>query len=40
MASGSFQEETALLDVNFFEGKSTFLAVKVKKDHLDTEFFS
>lgn len=24
--------------MNFFEGKSTFLAVKVRKEHLDLEF--
>jgi hypothetical protein len=36
---GSFREETVLPDVIFFKTKSTFLAVKVKKDHLDIEFF-
>ena len=36
---GDFREETVLPDVIFFKTKSTFLAVKVKKDHLDVEFF-
>ncbi len=36
---GAFREETVLPDVIFFKTKSTFLAVKVKKDHLEIEFF-
>jgi hypothetical protein len=36
---GDFREETVLPDVIFFKTKSSFLAVKVKKDHLDIEFF-
>ena len=36
---GEFREETVLPDVIFFKTKSTFMAVKVKKDHLDIEFF-
>jgi hypothetical protein len=36
---GDFREETVLPDVIFFKTRSTFLAVKVKKDHLDIEFF-
>lgn len=36
---GDFREETVRPDVIFFKTKSTFLAVKVKKDHLDVEFF-
>ncbi len=35
---GAFREETVLPDVIFFKAKSTFLAVKVKKDHLEIEF--
>lgn len=37
---GDYREETVLPDVIFFKTKSTFLAVKVKKDHLEIEFFS
>ena len=36
---GKFREETVPPDVIFFKTRSTFLAVKVKKDHLDIEFF-
>jgi predicted transport protein len=36
---GEYREETVNPDVIFFKTKSTFLAVKVKKDHLDIEFF-
>jgi len=36
---GEFREETLPPDVIFFKTKSTFMAVKVKKDHLDIEFF-
>ena len=36
---GDFREETVPPDVIFFKSKSTFMAVKVKKDHLDIEFF-
>jgi len=36
---GAYREETVEPDVIFFKTKSTFLAVKVKKDHLDVEFF-
>jgi Domain of unknown function (DUF5655) len=36
---GDFREETVPPDVIFFKTRSTFLAVKVKKDHLDIEFF-
>lgn len=36
---GEFREEAVLPDVIFLKSKSTFLAVKVKKDHLDIEFF-
>ena len=36
---GEHREETVKPDVIFFKTKSTFLAVKVKKDHLDIEFF-
>jgi hypothetical protein len=36
---GEYREETVLPDVIFFKTRSTFLAVKVKKDHLDIEFF-
>jgi hypothetical protein len=36
---GNYREETVNPDVIFFKTKSTFLAVKVKKDHLDIEFF-
>jgi len=36
---GAFREETVSPDVIFFKTKSTFLAVKVKKDHLEIEFF-
>ena len=37
---GDYREETVLPGVIFFKTKSTFLAVKVKKDHLEIEFFS
>lgn len=36
---GDYREETVRPDVIFFKTKSTFLAVKVKKDHLEVEFF-
>jgi predicted transport protein len=36
---GDYREETVNPDVIFFKTKSTFLAIKVKKDHLDIEFF-
>jgi hypothetical protein len=36
---GKSREETLLPDVTFFKTKSTFLAIKVKRDHLDIEFF-
>ena len=36
---GEYREETVLADVIFFKTKSTFMAVKVKKEHLDVEFF-
>ncbi|MEZ4959100.1 MAG: DUF5655 domain-containing protein [Saprospiraceae bacterium] len=38
-AFGEFREEAVPPDVIFFKTKSTFLAVKVKKDHLDIAFF-
>lgn len=38
-ALGAFREETVPPDVIFFKTRSTFLAVKVKKDHLEVEFF-
>jgi predicted transport protein len=36
---GDYREETVLPDVIFFKTQSSFLAVKVKKDHLEIEFF-
>lgn len=36
---GSYKEETVKPDVIFFKTKSTFLGIKVKKDHLEIEFF-
>ena len=36
---GDFREETVLPDVIFFKTISTFLGVKVKRDHLEVEFF-
>ena len=36
---GEYKEEAVLSDVIFFKTKSTFLAVKVKKDFLEVEFF-
>ena len=36
---GDYREETVNPDVIFFKTQSTFLAIKVKKDHLDVEFF-
>jgi hypothetical protein len=36
---GIVRQEAVLPDVIFFKTVSTFLAVKVKKDHLDIEFF-
>jgi hypothetical protein len=36
---GEYREETVLPDVIFFKTTSSFLAVKVKKDHVEVEFF-
>ena len=36
---GEYREETVGKDTIFFKTKSTFLGIKVKKDHLDLEFF-
>jgi predicted transport protein len=36
---GEYREEAVLPDVIFFKTKSTFLDIKVKKDHLEIEFF-
>jgi predicted transport protein len=36
---GSYKEETVKPDVIFFKTKSTFLGIKVKKNHLEIEFF-
>jgi len=36
---GEYREETVQPDVIFFKTKSTFLGIKVKKDHLEIEFF-
>ena len=36
---GKYREEAVKPDVIFFKTKSTFLGVKVKKDHLEVEFF-
>ena len=36
---GDYKEETVPPDVIFFKNSSTFLAVKVKKNHLEVEFF-
>ena len=36
---GEYREETVRPDVIFFKTKSTFLGIKVKKDHLEIEFF-
>lgn len=36
---GVFREEAVLPDVIFYKTKSTFLAIKVKKNWLDIEFF-
>ena len=36
---GEYREETVRPDVIFFKTKSTFLGIKVKKDHLEVEFF-
>jgi predicted transport protein len=36
---GKYREETMKSDVIFFKTKSTFLGIKVKKDHLDIEFY-
>lgn len=38
-AYGAVREETVPPDVIFLKGNSTFLAVKVKKAHLEVEFF-
>ena len=39
MKFGDYREETVNPNVIFFKTKSTFLAIKVKKDHLEIEFF-
>jgi hypothetical protein len=36
---GDYREEAVSPDAIFLKTKSTFMAVKVKKDHLDIEFF-
>ena len=36
---GEYREETVKPDVIFFKTKSTFLGIKVKKAHLEIEFF-
>lgn len=36
---GSYREETVPPDVIFFKTNSTFLEIKVKKDHLDIGFY-
>jgi predicted transport protein len=36
---GESRQETVKPDTIFFKTKSTFLAIKVKKDHLEVEFF-
>jgi len=36
---GEYREEAVRPDVIFFKTKSTFLGIKVKKDHLEIEFF-
>src|SRR6185503_7242291 len=36
---GKYREETVRPDVIFFKTKSTFLGIKVKKDHLEVEFY-
>jgi hypothetical protein len=36
---GDYKEETVPPDVIFFKTVSTFLGVKVKRDHLEIEFF-
>jgi|SRR6516225_10773530 len=36
---GDFRQETVASDVIYFKTSSTFLAVKVKADHLEVEFF-
>lgn len=36
---GEYREETVLPDVILFKTKSSFLGIKVKKDHLEVEFF-
>lgn len=36
---GPYREEAVRPDVIFLKTKSTFMAIKVKKDHLDIEFF-
>ncbi len=36
---GDYREETLRLDVIFFKTKSTFLGIKVKKDHLVLEYY-
>ncbi len=36
---GDYREEAVPPDVIFFKTESTFLGIKVKKDHLEVEFF-
>jgi Domain of unknown function (DUF5655) len=36
---GKFREESVPPDIVFFKTNSTFLAVKIKRDHVDIEFF-
>jgi FMN phosphatase YigB (HAD superfamily) len=36
---GESRQETVRPDVIFFKTKSTFLGIKVKKDHLEVEYF-
>jgi predicted transport protein len=36
---GDFREEAVKPDTVFFKAKSTFMAIKVKKDHLVVEYF-
>lgn len=36
---GPYREEAIAPDVIFFKTKSSFMAVKMKKDHVDIEFF-
>lgn len=36
---GAYREETVRPDVIFLKTASTFLGIKIKKDHLEVEFF-